>query len=130
MVCYYYKVVSSFLPGDALLFHCNVLHTSSANTSDTWRRALLIAYNRASNNPVEAIKHPGYTPLRKACNMISYLYGKIYKPYMIIRPAYFTRLKWVHFQGEQLLFSFLPPISLEVKSYRKEFALIGANSFL
>ena len=54
-----------FFKGDALLFHCNLLHTSSANTIDTWRRALLVAYNRASNNPAEAIKHPGYTPLRK-----------------------------------------------------------------
>lgn len=49
--------------GDALFFHCNVLHTSSDNTSGNQRRALVIAYNRASNDPGPHEKHPGYTPL-------------------------------------------------------------------
>ncbi|XP_062581316.1 L-proline trans-4-hydroxylase-like [Saccostrea cucullata] len=49
--------------GDALFFHCNVLHTSSDNTSKNMRRALVIAYNKASNDPGPHEKHPGYTPL-------------------------------------------------------------------
>ena len=38
--------------GDALFFHSNVLHRSDKNDSDRRRWAFLIAYNRASNNPV------------------------------------------------------------------------------
>eukprot|EP00731_Ephydatia_muelleri_P016727 Em0009g1151a len=52
-------------PGDALYFHCNLLHRSDANHSDRRRWAFLIAYNRASNNPVEVHHHPQYTPLIK-----------------------------------------------------------------
>ena len=39
-------------PGDALFFHCNVLHTSAQNLSPDRRYCLLVAYNRASNDPV------------------------------------------------------------------------------
>jgi hypothetical protein len=55
--------VGALFLGDALFFHCNVLHTSSDNTSKNQRRALVIAYNRASNDPGPHEKHPGYTPL-------------------------------------------------------------------
>ncbi|XP_067662633.1 L-proline trans-4-hydroxylase-like isoform X1 [Haliotis asinina] len=55
-------------PGDALFFHCNLLHTSSANTSPDRRWAFLCAYNRASNNPVYEHHHPQYTPLVKVPN--------------------------------------------------------------
>lgn len=43
-------------PGDALFFHGNTLHASSANTSDNTRNVLLCCYNRADNAPV--LDHP------------------------------------------------------------------------
>ena len=49
--------------GDALFFHSNVLHRSDKNDSDRRRWAFLIAYNRASNNPVIPHHHPQYTKL-------------------------------------------------------------------
>ncbi|KAK3757506.1 hypothetical protein RRG08_050389 [Elysia crispata] len=52
-------------PGDALFFHCNLLHASSPNESSHRRWAFLCAYNRASNNPVFKHHHPQYTPLVK-----------------------------------------------------------------
>ncbi len=48
-------------PGDALFFHSNVLHRSDQNQSDHKRWAFLIAYNRASNDPVIVHHHPQYT---------------------------------------------------------------------
>lgn len=56
-------------PGDALFFHCNVLHRSDQSKSDRRRWAFLIAYNRASNDPVIKHSHPNYTKL----NMVSEL---------------------------------------------------------
>lgn len=38
-------------PGDALFFHANTLHASSANTSDRTRNVLLCCYARADNVP-------------------------------------------------------------------------------
>ncbi|KAI8482984.1 hypothetical protein Bbelb_392840 [Branchiostoma belcheri] len=52
-------------PGDALFFHCNLLHRSEQNHSDRRRWAFLVAYNRASNNPVMEHHHPRYTPMAK-----------------------------------------------------------------
>ena len=52
-------------PGDAMFFHCNVLHCSAQNSSDKRRWAFLVAYNRADNNPVKKHHHPFYTPLHK-----------------------------------------------------------------
>ena len=51
--------------GDALFFHCNLLHTSSQNNSPNRRWALAIAYNRADNDPVKVHHHPKYTKLNK-----------------------------------------------------------------
>ncbi|XP_060068061.1 L-proline trans-4-hydroxylase-like [Ylistrum balloti] len=51
--------------GDALFFHCNVLHTSTDNTSADNRRGLILAYNRKSNNPGPHQKHPGYRPINQ-----------------------------------------------------------------
>ncbi|KAI8518090.1 hypothetical protein Bbelb_041070 [Branchiostoma belcheri] len=50
-------------PGDAVLFHCNVLHRSDQNRSDRRRRAYLVSYNRASNNPVYEHYNASYVPL-------------------------------------------------------------------
>ncbi|KAK6168247.1 hypothetical protein SNE40_022113 [Patella caerulea] len=55
-------------PGDGLFFHCNLLHYSGPNLSEERRWAFLIAYNKASNDPVEEHHHPKYTPLHKVPN--------------------------------------------------------------
>ncbi|XP_019630087.1 PREDICTED: uncharacterized protein LOC109474256 isoform X1 [Branchiostoma belcheri] len=57
-------------PGDALFFHCNLLHRSEQNHSDHRRWAFLVAYNRASNNPVMEHHHPRYTPMSKVANSV------------------------------------------------------------
>lgn len=70
-------------PGDALFFHCNLLHHSSGNNSDKRRFALLAAFNKRLNNPVFKHHHPCYTPLTKlpnsallSCTNMSGLEGK------------------------------------------------------
>eukprot|EP00058_Branchiostoma_floridae_P027470 XP_002612961.1 hypothetical protein BRAFLDRAFT_74746 [Branchiostoma floridae] len=55
-------------PGDALFFHCNLLHRSEQNHSDKRRWAFLVAYNRATNNPVIEHHHPCYVPMAKVSN--------------------------------------------------------------
>lgn len=52
-------------PGDAVLFHSNLLHASAANESDKPRWTLICCYNAARNNPYKEIEHPCYTPLTK-----------------------------------------------------------------
>jgi len=59
------KVYVELDPGDALFFHCNVLHKSDQNRSPNRRYTFLIAYNRASNNPLFPHHHPQYTRLHK-----------------------------------------------------------------
>ncbi|ESO82125.1 hypothetical protein LOTGIDRAFT_223496 [Lottia gigantea] len=54
--------------GDALFFHCNLLHTSAPNHSDMRRWVFIPAYNKASNNPVYEHHHPQYTKLHKVPN--------------------------------------------------------------
>ena len=49
--------------GDALFFHCNLLHRSDANTTPDPRWALICCYNAARNNPYREVRHPRYTPL-------------------------------------------------------------------
>lgn len=39
-------------PGDALVFHCNAIHRSDANTSARRRWTLLICYNRTDNDTI------------------------------------------------------------------------------
>ena len=36
-------------PGDALFFHCNLLHKSEQNNTDQRRWAFLVAYNRVKH---------------------------------------------------------------------------------
>ncbi|XP_025112728.1 uncharacterized protein LOC112575239 [Pomacea canaliculata] len=55
-------------PGDAIFFHCNLLHCSGNNLSDTKRWVLISAYNKASNDPVKKHHHPNYTKLEKVPN--------------------------------------------------------------
>ena len=51
-------------PGDALFFHCNLLHKSEQNTSPNPRWALICCYNARRNSPYGKSSHPGYSPLR------------------------------------------------------------------
>lgn len=52
-------------PGDALFFHCNLLHRSDQNTSPNPRWSLICCYNAARNNPYKESRHPRYSPLNK-----------------------------------------------------------------
>ncbi|MBX3443976.1 MAG: phytanoyl-CoA dioxygenase family protein [Planctomyces sp.] len=50
-------------PGDAVLFHANLLHRSDQNHSDDPRWALICCYNTRRNDPYKAGRHPNYSPL-------------------------------------------------------------------
>ena len=52
-------------PGDALFFHCNLLHRSDQNHSDHPRWSMICCYNAARNDPYKESHHPRYTPLAK-----------------------------------------------------------------
>ena len=52
-------------PGDALFFHCNLLHRSDQNRSPDPRWSLICCYNAARNNPYKESRHPRYMPLAK-----------------------------------------------------------------
>ena len=52
-------------PGDALFFHCNLLHRSDQNRSENPRWSLICCYNAARNDPYKESHHPRYTPLQK-----------------------------------------------------------------
>ena len=52
-------------PGDALFFHCNLLHRSDQNKSPNPRWSLICCYNAARNDPYKDSHHPRYTPLKK-----------------------------------------------------------------
>ncbi len=55
-------------PGDALFFHCNLLHRSDQNTSPNPRWSLICCYNAARNDPYKESRHPRYSPLSKVSN--------------------------------------------------------------
>ena len=50
-------------PGDALYFHCNLLHRSDQNRSPDPRWALICCYNTRQNDPYKSSRHPNYSPL-------------------------------------------------------------------
>ena len=52
-------------PGDALFFHCNLLHRSDQNRSDNPRWSMICCYNAKKNDPYKESHHPRYTPLHK-----------------------------------------------------------------
>jgi len=71
--------------GDALFFHCNLLHTSGNNDSDSKRWVLIPCYNAKSNDPIIEHHHPRYTPLKKVpdsaileCDNFDDLSGKVF----------------------------------------------------
>jgi hypothetical protein len=51
-------------PGDALFFHCNLLHRSDQNKSEYPRWSMICCYNAARNDPYKEAHHPRYTPLK------------------------------------------------------------------
>jgi hypothetical protein len=51
-------------PGDALFFHCNLLHRSDQNKSEHPRWSMICCYNAARNDPYKDAHHPRYTPLK------------------------------------------------------------------
>ena len=51
-------------PGDALFFHCNLLHRSDQNRSRHPRWSMICCYNAARNDPYKESHHPRYTPLK------------------------------------------------------------------
>ncbi|KAL3870821.1 hypothetical protein ACJMK2_038859 [Sinanodonta woodiana] len=55
-------------PGDALLFHCNLLHCSGPNDSEQRRWAFNCSFNKKNNDPVIDHHHPRYTKLDKVPN--------------------------------------------------------------
>jgi ectoine hydroxylase-related dioxygenase (phytanoyl-CoA dioxygenase family) len=56
-------VYAELQPGDALFFHCNLLHCSGQNTSENPRWSIISAYNRADNKPYKPVQPSAYTPL-------------------------------------------------------------------
>jgi hypothetical protein len=55
-------------PGDALFFHCNLLHRSDQNRSDDPRWSLICCYNAARNDPYKESRHPRYSRLDKVAD--------------------------------------------------------------
>ncbi|XP_076081959.1 L-proline trans-4-hydroxylase-like [Mytilus galloprovincialis] len=55
-------------PGDALFFHCNLLHCSGQNSSAYRRWAFLTVYNTVSNQSCKPHHHPQYIRLEKVPN--------------------------------------------------------------
>ena len=51
-------------PGDAIFFHCNLLHRSDQNRSDHPRWSLICCSNTQHNDPIfTGGRHPNYSPL-------------------------------------------------------------------
>jgi ectoine hydroxylase-related dioxygenase (phytanoyl-CoA dioxygenase family) len=58
-------------PGDAVIFHCNILHGSDENRSNMSRLALLGCYNTKHNDPiVRSHDHPNYLPQTKVYDRV------------------------------------------------------------
>ncbi|CAH1800938.1 unnamed protein product, partial [Owenia fusiformis] len=56
-------------PGDAMFFHCNILHRSDQNNSADRRWGYLCCYNRADNSPYKGDSpHPAYSKLDQLPN--------------------------------------------------------------
>lgn len=62
-------------PGDALFFHCNLLHASGQNRSDHSRNIFISCYNRADNPPIMDHRANSHTRFDKAdeAELASYL---------------------------------------------------------
>lgn len=65
------KVYVELNPGDALFFHCNLLHCSAPNQSDIPRVTYIACYNKKTNSPFGKKNdqgHPVYKPIIKVEN--------------------------------------------------------------
>jgi hypothetical protein len=70
------KIYCEMQPGDALFFHCNLLHTSEMNVSEKPRWSIISAYNLATNVPYKEA-HPSCTePLQKVPDEMILKVGK------------------------------------------------------
>ena len=58
-------IITFCIPGDGLLFHCNLLHGSCPNDSEMRRWAFNCSFNKKSNNPYKVHHHPQYVKLNK-----------------------------------------------------------------
>lgn len=56
-------VFVELMPGDALVFHPNLLHRSEANRSDAPRWSMISVYNRSSNTPYNEPSGSSTVPL-------------------------------------------------------------------
>ena len=54
------KVSIPLEPGDAIFFHCNLLHRSDANNSDKRRWNFICSYNATSNRPYKRERAYGH----------------------------------------------------------------------
>lgn len=57
-------VYVALMPGDALIFHPNLLHRSEANLSDNARWSMISVYNRSSNVPYNEPSESSTIPLQ------------------------------------------------------------------
>ncbi len=55
----YERVYVEMEAGDALVFHCNLLHRSDANPSDTYRWGYICSYNAVANAPFMQVRDYG-----------------------------------------------------------------------
>jgi len=62
------RVTVEMRPGDALFFHCNLLHRSDANLSPHPRWTIIGCFNAADNSPYKPTRHPAYAPLNKVAD--------------------------------------------------------------
>ena len=68
--------------GDAVIFHCNTLHGSDANSSPDSRLALLGCYNTKRNDPyIRNHDHPNYMPQTK-------IYDRVVRADLAIMPDF------------------------------------------
>lgn len=58
-------VYCEMTPGEALFFHCNLLHRSDANNSPDPRWSLICCYNARRNSPYTQGEHPPYAQIDK-----------------------------------------------------------------
>lgn len=53
------RVFVEMQAGDALVFHCNLIHRSDANLSDSYRWGYICSYNSVSNAPFKDVRDYG-----------------------------------------------------------------------
>lgn len=58
------RVYCELQPGDALFFHCNLLHCSGQNASDNPRWSIISAYNHTENKAYLPVQESSFTPIK------------------------------------------------------------------